>query len=98
MAIEFFQTGQEQYVHTTKTDVWAFGMTVYVSSVTYATPISLSIHVCMTSQELLTLERPYAARPPARPPARLTHHDKAHLLHIMATITNGEKPTIPENS
>ena len=31
LAIEFLKPGKLQYRHTKETDIWAFGMTIYVS-------------------------------------------------------------------
>lgn len=30
LAVEFLKEGEVQYKHTKETDVWAFGMTIYV--------------------------------------------------------------------
>ena len=41
LAIEFLKPGKLQYRHTKETDVWAFGMTIYVSKHSYSIYMSL---------------------------------------------------------
>lgn len=81
MAIELFKLGEVTY--TKETDIWAFGMTVYVSlSEDLAVLRIISNRLTQNWQELITRKRPY--------------ENVNNILALISTIGHGVKPSAPE--
>lgn len=78
---EFLNEGRLHNKHTKEADVWAFGMTTYVSRLHFIFDDALNTGL-LSKQELLTQRRPY--------------HDKSHIFDIIRTIANGMKPEFLE--
>lgn len=80
MAMELFESGETKVTYTRETDIWAFGMTVYVSSRNAMS--KLARFELPTWQELITRKRPY--------------EDINNVMALISTIGHGVKPTTPD--
>lgn len=82
MAPDFFDMSEAHVTHSKETDVWAFGMTVYVRPPFVF--ILVFLLTILNSQELLTKQIPYA-------------HFKLDPQVLLAII-NYDLPPLPESS
>ena len=81
MAMELFESGETKVTYTRETDIWAFGMTVYVSSCNDMHMSKLARFKLQNWQELITRKRPY---------------EYIDAITLIFAIRRGDKPAVPE--